>query len=368
MNCTAARFPKAAAQGTQPVRDSEIVVTDIGNNPIGVGFTDRNGQYVVQWETNPGVFPNPIRFKWRLRHKDGRFRVTDANDAIWVGIIDELTPVFNDTVAADPVTFPFSEPTNIYDGAQRTWWEAFQNSGLMLSRFTDVRLRWPDTLAAANNATANGSQKRVSFNGNNAERPQARVSHEMGHIASYLAEPFTACLAYNYPTQCIGADPGTNCSGGWSLNGPEHYCQGFEEALATYLGDASYYGHWALEPKTCNSTGPCTGNFNLETSVGSGCTPDQKHTVMNAERYLWDVYDSINDPGFTDTVNITYWQMIAHLDEFLTTVANGGINEPWNSAITEVNDQDGRSSRDYRKYVDPDTSVLYSKNCSPGGD
>jgi hypothetical protein len=89
---------------------------------------------------------------------------------------------------------------------------------------------------------------------------------------------------------------------------------------------------------------------------------------MNAERYLWDVYDSINDPGFTDTVNITYWQMIAHLDEFLTTVANGGINEPWNSAITEVNDQDGRSSRDYRKYVDPDTSVLYSKNCSPGGD
>lgn len=386
MDCTASRFPVSKATGDQPLRDVEVVVTLIDfPSPelvVGVGFTDRTGAFTVRWEVPGTTVPGLLTVKTRLRHKENRFRVvytgTGFSDAVYEAALDAFVPVADATVAAGPSSIPFSEMTNIYDGAERTWWEGLRHSSLMVNTFSDVRLRYPDTFPGAppaGNASADGAAKLIRFNGDNARAPQGRISHEMGHIASYLANPFKFCGAYNRPDECLGDS--TACTGDWSLHGGngEWYCASFEEGLATFIGDVSYYWHQAVRPTTCVSIFACTSlpYDDVELSLGTGCANNTKHRPINVDRYLRDTYDSHNDATYVDDVNFGLGAILTALQGFGTGAGNwhnGGINEPWDAFLSQIDDKEGRSARDFRKVLSSDsaTATQYEQNCSPGHD
>jgi hypothetical protein len=160
--------------------------------------------------------------------------------------------------------------------------------------------------------------------------------HEMGHIASYLSKPFVGTVAYSYPTQCTGC-------GSWNLGTPEWLSAGFEEGLATFLGDVAMYWHWAVEPTTCLSTSSCNA-WSIEDSAGDGnCAADEHRWPISTDRYLWDIYDTVDDTTYTDSVNIHYWQFFTTLENYSSGFANYQCDEPWtNSNYNVVDDWDGR--------------------------
>jgi hypothetical protein len=130
---------------------------------------------------------------------------------------------------------------------------------------------------AARQARADVAGNIIFVGADHAEIPEPIMSHEMGHIASYLSKPFSNCGAGNYPTACIGVGTPGSCGGSWSIDAGEWKCLGFEEGLATFIGDVSYYWSWATGPRYAQSLSAsiCTGQ--LEASSGTGCSSEAGH-------------------------------------------------------------------------------------------
>lgn len=367
MDCTASRFPASIAVGMQPIRDSEIRLLDPAGNQVGLGATDRNGVFIIKWIAT--TVPAKITVRWVLRHYQSRFSVVDNNDAIYAGDFTNVSPIVNQTVDIGPMGWSYTEPNNIYDGAQRTWYEAMNYSGLLVGAFTNVRLRWPSNNAAVGAAQADSPNKLVHLGTSTAKAPQGRVSHEMGHLASYMGTPTSACVAYNYPNACTNVAPSA-CGGIWGFETSEYYCAGFEEAMASYISDVSYYWYWATTPTTCSANTPCNMGSFLESSMGTGCTAVERHRVVNAERYLWDAYDSVDDANYDESVSMSYFDVVGSLTEFPSGIGNGQNNEAWKTvALTTIDDPEGRSANDFRLYLGANansTLTQYNQNCAPG--
>ena len=347
----------------------------VGSETVGFGSTDRNGNYNIRWETNDNTTPASITVRWILRHKDTRFSVTNASNGVWTGDIDSFTPIAGDAVWAGEANWGFTQVNNLYDGAQRTWWEALRYSSVQLNGFNAVNIRWPDPDGAPT-GIAQGSNNRILFFGDVARIPQVRISHEMGHIAAFVAMGAIGCGAYNYPNACSSSNPFVDCTDtpAWNVESPEHYCAAFDEAIADFLGGVSYYWFGATEPRHCPVLGLCNDvQWDLEQSLASQstsvCTEAVRRSSRTTLKYLWDAYDSVNDANYNDAVGHSYDQMHDALDAFPSGFGNGDVFEAFSSVSPfPINDEDGRSALDYSKVLPNSTLTQFQNNCIPGDD
>ncbi len=259
---------------------------------------------------------------------------------------------------------------NVYDGARRMWTHSLSYSNRMLTYFTNVEIRAFGTETGCTTSCAQGSTKLIKLDPGSAYTPQARVLHEMGHIASYLSnrdQERRVVADYCYPSTGDGC---TSPTAGWMMGTAEWSSAAFEEALATLYGDVAINGSIMTDPHTCNSTGFCSGvGQSTEASPGVCPDPAQSRFPMTNLRYLWDAHDSNLDFG-GETIATPYSDMFDTVNTFNNGTANREKDEPWCCAgVCWACDLDGRSAYDFKANwltAGTDTGAPFAGNCSPG--
>lgn len=395
-NCTGAKYTQSEYNTALPVKNAKVTLNVVFNQgsgetviPIGTGSTNSNGYYKFYWYINPSDWTNyttngVFQLRWNPAHKDNRFTIKSSSGGTWFfwGSVSSLTSgtTYNSPQSLGTKQWGSSNSpnalTNLYEGAERMW-ENLSTSSRMNTYFTGIDIiAWDDSECST--SCAYGDDKRIVIDSEgSAYKPQGRVMHEMGHIASHLAsrdQSVKTCAnlrsSYNYATQ-------TNF--GWELDSQENGCIQFEEGLATFFADTAFYSQDAVSPATCISDGIC--NLMLEPSSGAvgTCASGEDRWALTVDRFLWDLYD--NNIDFTsETFSYTLDDLINVIYEFPNGTDDYQKNEPWNSTLTSVVDLDGRSGTDYLYHFiydflgSPGIPVLvnllttYTSNCSPVGD
>jgi hypothetical protein len=118
----------------------------------------------------------------------------------------------------------------------------------------------------------------------------------------------------------------------------------------------------------CVNLGPVAAT---PTSPAILARPEGRQPI-SAMRFLWDIYDSRNDADGDDysAVNGHFWQHLSVASFYAEGTELNQHNEPWNPALTQVTEPDGRGSTSYRNNYPlavPGVSVglLYLDNCNP---
>jgi hypothetical protein len=248
------------------------------------------------------------------------------------------------------------------------WRTRLATAGWFVSYFTNKEIRGfaddiPSFFGNCPTSCANGVG--VQLDANAALRPQHRIIHELGHTSIQVSQAWTpATLGSN---NCYMKD-GVN---GWNFQNNEWACSGFEEGFATLLADTTLYQPNAVAPHSCLSSGACaTNSFNIETSTASGsCSTNEASWPLTHIRYLWDVYDSVNDGETISEGTANWWRLYRTYQHYPSGTGNHAADEHWNSTYTALDSTDGRGSRDYEWNYDNsyslDTTTARSNNCNP---
>lgn len=356
-DCSSTQYDESMFGVNQVVSGTKAYLFKTGGAAIGSGITDANGDVTMTWidfSCSSGSISAVMN--WRFQHGDDRFAVKDITGATWSSSSSPVTLTNGATQNLGTFTKGSSatpDPlANVYDGASRMWEFALNDSAHMRSYFTglDILAFEPSVGATCPTSCAIGTST-VRLDAAAEFKPQARIMHEMGHIASQWAHPsqnFQFGGNYNFPS-------GTPGGGGWSMTTSEWSHASFEEGYATFLGDRSIYWQGNDEPTTCNSTSFCSNSAstNTETTVGSGLCAStggtgstEERNALNVIRFLRDIYDTNSD--FTDDVLASsYASIIDTAEEFGTGTIDSGKNEPWNSGLTALDDNDGHCTTDF---------------------
>jgi hypothetical protein len=371
-DCFGAKYTQAEFNAVLPVRETRVYIRRASDaRIIGQGATDAAGNFSIGWTIPNSSDDVSADLIWVGEQKDGRFAVrsdTGAQYVFWTfpftlhnGGSDFIgTLVWGDAQNPNPLA-------NVYDGAWRAWSE-FSLSNRMLAYFNNVELRAFSSQCPT--SCAFGADNRVFLDPDSAYEPQARVMHEMGHIASYRSnrdQQRNVQTDYCFPNQ-----GGDGC--GWTMNGPEWASVGFEEALATFYADTSLYSPWARAPHSCLASAVACGDgfFNIEESHAQ-CGADENRWPLTTMRYLWDAFDS--------NVDIAGETLQRNNYEFFDTINafdNGNANHQKDEAVCcdffgacSLCRRDGRASSDFRAnwaVWGTDSTFAFTNNCSPVGD
>lgn len=368
--CTGSRYPQADFNTSKPLSNAKVHIFDAAGVLIGQGASNQNGTFTTSWSA--AVKPAQIRLRFLASHRDTRFFFAQADGSLYNWFTGLITTAASSSPAAPQAVGTFSAGTsaapdpfaNAYWAAERVWREVFNLVGVLQTNFTNVEIRGfaddiPAFLGSRPTSAASGSTKRVQLDANAGFSPQARVMHEMGHVASFQTHAWQSTNNYNYPNTAAG--------GGWSQNTGEWSVSAFEEAFATHYGSISFWGDNSVMPTSCLSSATCYSGgvpvtaSNLEASSFSGATnncaagatpptaanaPEGRRPISHM-RFMWDVFDNRND-GDTYTANAgDFWKHLANLAVYPEGTGANQIDEPWNSARTSVTERDGRGSSSY---------------------
>lgn len=368
-NCTGATYPQSQYDNAQPVKEVQVQVLDNTWAVLGEGTSDTSGNFKIYWYRS--TLPPSGMILWKARQKDSRWQIVSASTGgIYVNWTGTFT-LINGTTYSNPQnvgTFVWGSSAspnhvaNLYDGAWRQWNYALSGSGHLSANMTNVTIR------AFDNTTCPSSCSRGWFNDILIDSPQAaltpqgRIMHEMGHFAVYVAKPYNPAMGYDYPNQC-------RYCGTWGPTTQEWQSAAFEEGIASFFATAAMYSAANPNPTDCLSAGYCELWWNnIETSTGWGsCSAGEDRWPLSHERYLWDVYDSVVDGNYSDTISVPFWYFISSLLNYPTGTNDQQHDEPWNASYSAIDDYDGRSSGDfyYNFYVrfGIDTAYQVVSNC-----
>jgi hypothetical protein len=409
-NCTDTTYTDAEFNTQQPIREAKVFVyeydpvADVDLNLVGTGSTDLNGQFYIYWSMT-GHSVHNIRYKWRADHKDDRFDVRNTTGAPFIMTSNLWMATKLYTSASHPQWFADKywydgtphNPSNIYAGAWRMW-KSLQDSTSLQAGWNGVQIRYgfqPNDIGPCGGACPSacacpsGGTGFVHLTVAHPLENQARVQHEMGHIASRYLNGRSLVNDYCFPgtlqvvppatvATCVGGTTDVG-GGGWDLNGfsGEWMNAAFEEGLATFLGDRAIYGQTNPEPTTCGGTSFCSPtntSLQVERSTGNGVvaacgnlgnTPNGgpiflRRSAMIVDRYLRDVYDSSNDGNvcggatcqwgttFNDTQARLFTEVVQISARFQSGFSDHQSNEPWtDSTFNTIDDRDGFGVGDY---------------------
>ena len=369
-NCAGARYLSTERGTYQPVRNTVLaLIDDPSGVPIGFGVSDSNGSFTMSWFA-ASASPK-AKLVWTGRHKDGRFFFLGPAGGTYQFKSKQISLVAN-TSPASPQSVGSrkwgnaNNPLrlfNAYDGAERLWRTTLSRSNAMLATFFDVEIRaFSDTQPSnCKTSCADGSNKLIQLSTDAPFAPQARVMHEMGHVASYLANPRAIGNDYCWP------DTGGVC--GWSAGTPEWQAAAFEEALATYFADTALWSASSEAPRSCLSNGACIGvGAMLELSqgpIGGGsCLPNEDRFPRSSERYLWDIFDNHPDPGMNDDISRPVYEVV-------DTIGSYPFGFFDHQSMESALNLDGNSAFDFMWNYWTETNVqintfnLLNGNCSP---
>jgi hypothetical protein len=377
MDCTGALFPASQAGGAaQPVRESLLVVQRLldpeGFNweSIGGAYTNASGAFNITWTASS---VGEWRFLWIMEHRDGVFSVVDSNNLTYraasaSGGLPAM--VHGGNTIANVSISTMNEPANIYNQAWRAWNIPLKNSVLLWANFWGVRLQWP--FGVGSGAAGDGPNKVVLIRPGGWQG-SLQTAHEMGHVASYVANPFKVTTMYNWPTTCVGSTTGScpdtvTPTVSWSFNSTEHAAAAFEEGLAEFMGMGAHYWFDATGPRTCRAvTANCiTIGLNDARNVEVYQEACNNQAAIAVTRFLWDTYDNVNGGDtYSDTLSRSFASAIDTLGNFPNTTGSGGENEPWNMGLSAIDDNNGRGAVDYATNSSISVSAQRTGNCTP---
>lgn len=293
-DCSSAYYTEPEYLSYQRIRHVKVYVRNNANGSIiGQGSTDLNGTFTIQWYSSIAV--NNATVFWQPEHKDGRYHIVDLNNQKYSFNAWTSLSLVNGTTAQRPQNLgsrgwggtgsTTAVIANVMDGAWRMW-ISLDESPRMLAGFSGLRIV---TFTTDENdcptSCAHGKDNWIRLNTGAQYKPQARIFHEMGHIATYVANAHRPTGEYCFP------DIGAGCS--WNHADAEWRDVAFEEGFATFLGDRAIYGQAAPSPYTCNSTSYCSTNHDLEASLASSCDlVGEKHDrqPIQVNRFLRDLH------------------------------------------------------------------------------
>jgi hypothetical protein len=399
--CVGAKYKEPSNHQPTPVPNAALWIVDGSNAILGLGRTDDDGYYNIKWErpfyTNG---PDKVRVIVYSFHKDSRIKIYDINGNLfgygteWIWwperSFEGTRQVGTFQIGSTDPTNPWSDHHfNAYWAAEKMWREVLSPTGLHTINFTDVNVRGfaddiPGFLGTAPTSAAQGSTKRVQLDANAGFAPQWRVMHELGHVASYVSNPFKAApLSFYGWTQ---ASP-TAGPANWAAATPENGYAAFEESWASHYGNIAFWNDNAATPTTCLSNGGhCyTGggvplaNTDLEASSNPPAMNSCNVTAANPEsrwpisvmRFLWDVYDNVNDNDTYSASQTHFWQHIHNLAWYPAGNNNNQVDDIWDGTLANVTEPDGRGTiswvANYQANVTGVGAVsgLRTINCSP---
>ena len=307
---------------------------------------------------------------WWGEHKDNRFQIKNTEGGRWIWWSNVTLDKGTTTNAGRRTWGSAGSPhalSNLYDGAHEMWTHSLDPSNRMSAYFTGLSIVAFDDVCPT--SCASGGDNRVTIDSTgSAYRPQARIMHEMGHIASYRGSRDQEYRQAGAAIYCFG---GETAPCGWNMTSAENAAVHFEEAAATFMGDAALYTQGAIDPHTCNSSVACTtGSHNIEDSGGTSCATNDNRRPINAVRYFWDIYDSSSD--FTgENLSVGQWFLVDTIHAFDNGTDDMDKNEVWNDALTAMDDLDGRSCIDFRdNWIEHGTNstTILNNNCGSRGD
>jgi hypothetical protein len=444
-DCTDTMYTSAQFGGMRAVPDAQILIYGFVTQPtsqwvvIGQGSTDVNGKFVAQWFST--FKPTSAYFVLNADQKNDKFRVRQTDGSLWAIQSNQIVPV-DGTTSGSPQTFssaPFgwgqsaasaNPVANVYAMAHLQY-QSLTDSATLATSFTGVEVRAfyapgvGGPLGACGSACAgfSGSQPYVQLPVGSGFSPQARILHEMGHIASNLLQRRAQAVDYCWPdTAVTGGCADTNADGftepdangdgitdpgpaGWVLNpvvgagatfansGGEWGNIRFEEGFATFIGDRAIYRQGAPEPTTCISATSCIATNawqQVERSTGNGATSTcqaltnaLRRSPLLVDRYLRDIYDTSNDsapcaigattcqrnaPAFNDTHFRSFGEILGVISRFQDGRGDHQDEEPFNAAGA-IDDLDGFRAADfnwvYKNQGTPliDTDIQRTYNC-----
>ncbi len=371
-DCTGARYVQAEYGTFQPIAHALVYLYDTNGAPIGASMVADDGTFMISWYSANNANQGAIR--WFYEHDALRF-VIRSSDGSQRQAYSSAFSITNGTTFNSPQaigTFSWgssaspNEYMNVFDGAEKMWRFALNSSYAMQSYFNGLDV-WVNSNDCSTSC-ANGSTMIVKLDPNAEFKPQARILHEMGHIASYLSsndQEYRFSGTYNFPL--LNQETGT-----WNLTSAEWGSVQFEEGVATFFGDAAFYGPANPTPFTCNSTGVCN-SFDTELSTGANnCVTNEDRQVLSVVRFLRDAYDANSDWAGDDVQQPLY--------DFVDTITvagngrgEGQKNEPWDiNNPNQHDDDDGRSAVDFRRNFKTRTGVsiwkMWNRNCQTVGD
>lgn len=391
ISCAGAKYLKSSYDMYKSVKHAKIFVVAVINQganesvySLGESSTDAQGRYVMSWHISASMQAlfdannTMYQLRWHPAHKDGRFSVRNASGAqyfLW-GEIPSLT---NGTTASSPQNLgtkylgSANSPNaiaNLYDGALRQW-DNLSISNRMNAYFKNVKIKaFQDCNPKSNSSCFKGDVNEIFINNDDKVWQQFTILHEVGHAVSYLAsrdQNFKACSQYGYGGE-----------GGHGLTTPEYACAQFEEGFANFIAATALFNKNAQTPFAyCFGVGPCMNlNYNIEQSNGASgacqTAGEENRWEISTARFLWDLYDSTSDYA-GEIYQQPLYTFIDTIHSFNNGTGNRQKNEPWNSALTKIDNYDGRSTYDYRMLYEQwhdniaSLSAVYSANCSPVG-
>lgn len=372
-NCVGAKYRENQFDSAQPVEQTKVYVRNSSNDAvIGQGVTNESGNFTIQWTATP--MPAQAYITWHAEHSDNRFVVRGASGGAWTFYSNPFGLVSSGTVNRGAMQWGTREAphdvTNVFDGAQKMWWDSLWFSPRMRSFFSNVEIRFSSDECPT--SCARGKDNLIIMDPASAYSPQGRIMHEMGHIASYRShkgQEYWQRGVYDYPCP--------TCDDGWNFYSPEWHRSSFEEGFATFLADVAFYGSSAPEPYTCLSgQGPCFESPELSAGTTCNVAAQEGRWALSVMRVLRDVYDSVADcapGGHCDAVSSAYSQFADTMFEFPDGRCNGCENEGWACFIIESKDlcwienADGRSIYDfaghYQAKYGVNLSSVLAMNC-----
>lgn len=367
--CTGAKYLQSQYHTTQAIANVKVYVErDSDGAQIGQGTTDSGGYFNISWSDPSSSGSVAASVAWYGEHKDGRFRIATSDGGSWRWWWSATLANGGNTSLGWGVWGSAGSEhslSNLYSGAQRMWANSLSQTDRMNAYFSGVQIRAFDA-ASCPTSCANGPSNMIIIDSDSsAYMPLHRVQHEMGHIASYRASRDQAWH------QLGALDYGYGGSLGWNMTSAEFASVHFEEGVATMLSDVALYYQNATNPHTCLSSSFCsTNSYNIETSSGTTCGPDDNRRVLNAVRYLWDNYDSNVDYS-GENLSRGVWEVVDTIHAFDNGASDRQKDEMWDSTDTTLDDKDGRSSIDFRenwKTWGTDSTTQLSNNCGSAGD
>lgn len=200
-----------------------------------------------------------------------------------------------------------------------------------------------------------------------AYAPQARVMHEMGHIAVHKANPFKSIKNFCYPNQRCDQPS-------WYPSNPEWRADAFNEGIASFIASVALYRPEAVAPHNCVGIfqSACINeDNNLERSNGASCALDEDRWPLSTERFLWDIYDDVREDYVVaaDYDRRPFHEFFDRLADYPDGLADHNDDEPWgDSARTVVDNYDGRSGEDMKYWFDVNGFNPFNQralNCNP---